>query len=366
MSDSRPPALPRPRQKRVLISVGVLVLAAAIVTAVAVLPGRDRKEEPKKIPPVNVEVMKIEPIAEMPEVFVLHGEVEANLVVAVSAEVAGRIEKIHLAEGKPCGKDAGLIDLNRDLLDAGWRSAKATAQFAKEDLRQKLLLQQQSAATQLEVDLARSKADASQAAQDMAKTNLDRATIQTPIAGILNEISVEKGEYVTAGTKVAQIVDVDTVKVVVWVPELYIHCVRLGDEHGIVRDFRGDGKPLTGTVTYVSELAETKARTTRVELTVDNTARALRSGQIVRVELTLRTLKNVIMVPLKAVIPLEHGKVVYVVKDGKAERREVTLSGLFKGHDVRVKGLEAGEMLIVKGHRQRVAPGQAVHVVAPK
>ena len=186
------------------------------------------------------------------------------------------------------------------------------------------------------------------------------------MAGILDEIPVEKGEYNTAGTKVAQIVDMDTVKVVVAVPELHIHLVRLGDEHEIVRDFRGDGKALKGRVTYISELAEPKARTTRVELTVDNSGRALRSGQIVRVDLTLRILKNVVMVPLLAVIPLEHGKVVYVVKDGKAQRRKVTLSGLFKGHDVRVTGLAAGEMLIVKGHRQRVSPGQAVRVVGPK
>lgn len=365
MSDSRSPALPRRRLRRGLIGVGVLVLAAAAVAAVAILPGRDRKEKPKKIPPVNVEVMKIQPIAEMPEVFVLHGEVEANLVVDVSAEVAGRIERIHLAEGKPCGKDADLIDLNKDLLAAEWRRAKATAQFAKEDLRQKLLLQKRSAATQMEVDLARSQADAGKAAQDIAKANLDRATIQTPIQGILNEIPVEKGEYITAGTKVAQIVDVDTVKVVIAVPELHIHWVKLGDEHRIFRDFHDGSPPLKGTVTYVSELAEKQARTTRVELTVDNADRALRVGQIVRVELTLRTLEDVVMVPLMAVIPLEHGKVVYVVTGGKAERREVTLSGLFKGHDVRVKGLDAGEMLIVKGHRL-VAPGQAVQVVQPK
>ena len=89
----------------------------------------------------------------------------------------------------------------------------------------------------------------------------------------------------------------------------------------------------------------------------------IRSGQIVRVRLTRRVLKNIIMVPLLAVIPMEDAKAVYVVEAGKAERREVKL-GFLKGRSVLIRdGLRSGDQLIIAGHRY-VGPGQPVRVTS--
>ena len=99
-----------------------------------------------------------------------------------------------------------------------------------------------------------------------------------------------------------------------------------------------------------------------MEILVDNARRALHSGQIVRVRLRRRVVRNVIMVPLAAVIPLEDGRAVYVVENGTAQRRDVEL-GFWRGRSVQVlSGLKAGEKLIIRGH-QYVASGQAVKVV---
>ena len=100
-----------------------------------------------------------------------------------------------------------------------------------------------------------------------------------------------------------------------------------------------------------------------MEITVNNDNRQLRSGQIVRAKLTRRLLRNVIMVPLSSIIPLENGKAVYVVdREQKAERRLVEL-GFFKGRSVRIlSGLDEGDQLIVAGHRY-VGPGQPVTII---
>jgi len=88
----------------------------------------------------------------------------------------------------------------------------------------------------------------------------------------------------------------------------------------------------------------------------------LHGGQIVEVVLTRRVVKDAIMAPLLAVIPLEDGAAVYVVNDGKAKRHDVTL-GLIRGREVQiVSGLAVGERLIVAGHRF-VGPGQDVRIV---
>jgi len=79
--------------------------------------------------------------------------------------------------------------------------------------------------------------------------------------------------------------------------------------------------------------------------------------------LTRRVLDDAILIPLLAVIPLEEGYAVYVVKDSRAERREVKL-GIIKDDRVRVlDGVEPGDKLIIDGHRL-VAPGQEVKIIS--
>ena len=117
------------------------------------------------------------------------------------------------------------------------------------------------------------------------------------------------------------------------------------------------------TINVKSELADEHTRTSRLEITVDNRERLLRSGQIVRARLTRRVLNDVIMIPLGSVIPLERGRVVYVVEGGQAQRRLVEL-GFIKGRSVQIlAGVEAGDLLIVAGHRF-VGPGQPVTIVS--
>jgi len=358
------------RTRRVVIGAVILTLAGGTVAVIALAPGRNPQTPPKKVNVVNVEVMRIEPLPKMDQTVVLHGQIEANRVVDVAAEVAGRIDKIHLAEGRPCTKGEPLIQLNGEILDAELRRAKATADFSRRELERLTKLRAREAATAVEVDQARSQAEATKAALDLAQARLDRATILAPIDGVLNRVPVEVGEYVAPGDKVAQIVEVNPVKVMVDVPERVIQHVRLGSRHPVILDLRGDRKQ-NGTVTYIGELADQKTRTTRVELTVPNpgrklasgqTVRELRSGQIVTVELKLRTHANAVMIPLRAVIPLEQGKVVYVVEHDEAVRREVEL-GLIKGFDIQVtQGLKAGDRLIVNG-QQLVGPHQKVHVI---
>jgi membrane fusion protein (multidrug efflux system) len=91
----------------------------------------------------------------------------------------------------------------------------------------------------------------------------------------------------------------------------------------------------------------------------------LHSGQIVLVRLTRQTFQNAIFIPLLAVIPMEASKSVYVVENGQAVRKDVEL-GVIQGDRIQIlKGLDAGDQLIVQGHRF-VAPGLKVTIIPKK
>jgi len=334
-------------------------LAGLGLLAYYVLSLPEKQPTPIETPSVNVETELVTTIAEFTDDFVLPATIEANRVVNVAAEVDGRIERILCKEGSACQAGDKLIELNTDLLQAEYDSAAARAKHAAVTFKRMSNLHKEGTVPERDFDQARADLATADAAVAAAQARLARACIIAPISGILNRVSVEEGEYVQPGALVAQIVELDPVKAVVHVPEHDIQHLRTGAKALISANVKGSKIDLPGTITYISELADVQTRCTRMEITVDNPERMLHTGRIVRARLTRRVLKDVIMIPLAAVIPMEYGKAVYVVNDGKALRREVTL-GLIRGWKVQIAGgLDAGDRLIVAGHRF-VAPDQTV------
>lgn len=338
----------------------LLVLILLVILSIRVVFG-GQKVRAVEVPPVNVKVEVVQPIAALPDTFDLDGTVEPDRVVKVSAEVAGRIERIDAREGDPCRAGEKLVFLNTDLLFAQAQRARAQAEFDKREYDRVADLQARGVATSTELDQARTKAAASGAVYDEIKARLDRAVIVAPVDGVLNRIPVEVGEYLREGDLVAEIVDMARAKIVVNVPQRDVLHLAVGQEETILLS-EEPPRTLTGKIGYISELADEKTRTTRVEIVVDNSQQLLRSGQFVGVRLTRRVLKDVILIPLEAVIPLESGREVYVVEDGKAQSRLVAL-GILRGRSVQVTdGLRPGDKLITTGQRY-VGPGQRVNIV---
>jgi RND family efflux transporter MFP subunit len=342
------------------VKVVIIIAAIAILIAIVKMPAKNREAPPTEAPPVNVTVMTVKTEPQLADTFDLPAVVEPNKVVTVSAEVGGRIERIPIEEGSRVHSGDLLVQLNTDLILPEYESAKAQAERDQIEFDRITNLSKENAATQRELDNATSQRAISKARFDGIRARLERIRIVAPTTGVLNDLLVEEGEYVDAGKPVAQVVDSDTVKVVVEIPELDIAFFSIGDKAQIFA--RGLTEPLTGIITFISELADSKTRTTRTEITLDNSRHILRSGQIVNVSLTRQVIKDAILVPLLAVIPMENSKAVYVANSSQAKRREVDL-GIIKDDQVEIKsGLKPGDELIVAGHRF-VAPGQKVNIV---
>ncbi len=371
----KPPPMPpagdaSPSRRATWVRRGItFALIAAAIGAVSVVGGikpPEKEHATVEVPPVNVQVRRVEVLASMPDAFELPGVVTVNKVVKVSAEVDGRIDAVFKEEGDNVVAGEVIAVLNTDFLQADYDRAVEQEKFDRRDCDRVQELADKKIASAQEAEAACTKLRITEATAKTAKARLDRAKITAPMSGVLDKRPVEKGEYVGPGACIAQLVDINTVKVIVQVPERDVGKLRKDVTQHIYRDINGDGveEAIPAKITYVGEVADDTTRTTRVELAVDNADRKLRSGQVVRASLSRGEIKDVILVPLLTVIPLEKGKEVYCVKDGKAVRKLVTL-GFFKGDQIQIKsGLTEGEMLIVDGHRY-VSDGQAVKVQPP-
>lgn len=339
------------------------MVAIAILTAISKMPSRKRDAPPTEAPPVNVTVMTVIAEPQLADTFDLPAIVEPNKIVMVSAEISGRVERIPLEKGSRVSNGDLLVQLNEDLVRPQFEVAKAQVERDQIEFDRMENLVKENATPRRDLDNATTQLAISKANLEGVRARLERTLILAPAGGVLNDLLVEEGEYVDLGNPVAEVVDTDTVKVVVYVPERDIAFFSIGQKAEIFLKVKDEDKSLVGTLTFISELADQRTRSTRMEITLENKERLLRSGQIVLVRLTRRILKDAILIPLLAVIPMEDGKAVYVVSSTDAQRRDIEL-GFIKGDRVQVtRGLKSGDRLIIAGHRF-VAPGQRVNIVS--
>lgn len=358
------------------VPVLVIVVGVLVVLGLTLLKGRVEQPPPVQSPIVNVTVMELKPIERLEDTLALKGSVEPWAMMEVAAETAGRVSKINVREGDLIGRGQAIVHLEEDLLAAAHAEAKAKAEFDAREYHRMSAARGRQVATEMEVDLARSAAEGSKAAWDRAAAQLKRAVICAPEAvhetangaehvGRLNDLTVEIGEYVQAGHVVAQIVDTAAMKVIVDVPELDVRHLKEGQEVKVTIRALGD-REITGTIHFISMVADPRTRTFRVEVKVANPEGDIRGGMVVKVQLLRRVLTDVLMIPLDAVIPLETDYEVFISRDGVAHRRTVSLRGsLIQGQSVEARppetgeGLKPGDRLIIAGHRE-LGDGQRI------
>lgn len=348
---------------RAAVKLIVALAAIGVLVAIGAMPTPNHETPASEAPPVNVVVMDVVAEKLVPDTFVLPAVVEPNRVITVAAEVAARIERIPPEEGDLIDAGDLLVQLNDDLILPEFRGAAAQYKRDQIEFERMEALVKEDATPRQDLDNATVQLAASEAALSGVRARLERTKILAPAGGVLNKVLVEEGEYVQPGTAVAELVDIRVVKVVVDVPERDIGFFAVGQEAHVFVQNKGQERTVAGTITYVNELANSQTRSTAIEISLDNSDRRLRSGQIVRVSLTRRVLNDAILIPLRAVLPQEEGYAVYVAKDSMAQRCDIEI-GTIKGDRVHVtNGLDPGQKLIVDGHRL-IAPGQKINIVS--
>jgi RND family efflux transporter MFP subunit len=179
--------------------------------------------------------------------------------------------------------------------------------------------------------------------------------------GIINRMLVEPGQFVAVGDPVAEILQLNPIKVTVGIPESDIHAVRQVDTFEVRLDALG-GKIFTGKKHHFSRSAESTARLYDLEILIDNPEGEILSDMFARVDIVKRFSPFALTLPLYAVISAGGSHSVFVEKDGHVEKREVRL-GIQEGWVVEItSGLEAGERVVVVGQRD-LAHGQKITLI---
>jgi RND family efflux transporter MFP subunit len=210
-------------------------------------------------------------------------------------------------------------------------------------------------------------------ALELAKRNLEKATIRSPIAGIIDEKFVEEGELIAPGAKLFKIVTADKVKVVVWAPERVMTKIRTGDSVRI--SFDAVKEAVAAPISRIAFAADEDTRTFKTEIILDNALvapakksgdRKYRVGYIASAMFKVGEVPSAVKVPIESLVLQGPRLVVFTLKEegGKftAVANDVEV-GLKEKNAVEIKrGVKAGDLVVVKGQRW-LRGGEPVEVV---
>jgi len=309
--------------------------------------------------PVRVEVASVKEIPFARGLSAV-GSLRSDESVVLRPEVAGRIQSIEFKEGQPVTRGQTLIRLDDSVPRAELAQARANLTLAQSHYRRAVELQGKGFVSQQARDESASTLKVQEAAVALAQARLDKMTISAPFGGIAGLRSVSAGDYVNQGQDLAPLEAIDPLKVDFRVPEMYLSKVGVGQQLTLRLDAL-PGQERQGLVYAVSPLVDAGGRSILLRATVDNKDSVLRPGMFARVQLLFNQDKALV-VPEAALSPSGETQYVYRVKDGRAERREVTNGERREGRVEILTGVAAGDQLVVAGI-QRVTDGAAVNVV---
>ncbi len=336
----------------------VLVACIAVFVGSMLLKAREEKarlEESKKramkkeVTPVKVITLTLK-AQRLKDIISLPAEVEPEEEVLVKAEVRGQVVKILAREGQRLQKGQVLVALDDRDYQSRLERIQANYRLAKREYQRNEALIKSKATSRSKLDSIEAQLKDLEAQHREAELALNRTRIRAPIACVLNDIMAKRGNFVGVGDPVAQILQLDRVKVTVGVPESDVAAIfDLNDADVVIEAL--DNLRVKGKKVFLARMPRSLARLYDLELEVPNPGGRILPGMFARVELVKRVYDEALTVPLYAVITQGEEKYVYVDRDGKAEKRPVEL-GVLVGWQVHVTaGLAPGDKVVVVGHR---------------
>lgn len=359
--------------------ITAIVIIAAVFMIVFVWRGKGTDND-KQAATLKVVTQTIG-TAKLDETIPVTGSFEPLISVEIVPEISGQLQQLQLANGTPV--DVGVVvkegeviaAINHDIYLARLAECQAALEAGKialadaerEKNRMVKLFEGGSATEQARdkavttADLAAAQLKQAQAALEMAKVNVDKATIESPLSGVVAQKYVDHGNMVGPSTPLVRIVQIDTLKVRGGVSERYLPQLVSGKTPVNIKTDAYPQDEFEGMVYKVGVAVDTVTRTGEVEIRVPNTDGKLKPGMFARMTIMVSQ-KECVVVPDSALVREADQTYVFVVNANVARRCSVKL-GVWQGqlHEV-MNGVSPGDVVVTHGQTQ-LKDGQAVEIV---
>lgn len=363
--------------KRVVIFAVVLIMTVVILLVVS-KGNKAKQDSPALLPDssgLNIEVpvagLRLEP-GEFNEVLTVTGIIEARHRSLLSSETGGRVIRWEAEIGDLLEAGDVILQLDDELAKLGLQQAEANLESARvsaekheRDWKRFQELQQNGDMSGNEFEsatLARAGAQAllvaAEATVGIVRRSLKETRISMPYKGRLSAKMIEVGQSLMPGTPVAEVVQINPVKLKVGIPEEEIVNIHPGQKV-MVHTVGWQDREFSGQITAVGVAADMATRLFPIEVQIPNLEGALIPGMAASGEIILRSYPNAICMPRNAIKFTNNRATAFFVNDGRAQQKQIETGASTDGMVMIDKGAEPGDIAVVVG-QDALKPGQKV------
>lgn len=293
------------------------------------------------------------------ETLPLIGTISANEFVEIKSETDGIIQEIRYEEGQKVEKGQPVVLLDDTKLAASLAESEAVFKLSQLTLDRSKQLLKDTLISQQEFDQVAATFSMNQASLDLKRRQLRDTRVLAPFSGIMGARSISPGQVVNRTTTLGTLVDLDSVKVEVEIPEKYLGQVQQGQKLSFtVAAYPKEQFP--GQIYFIAPQVSETLRTATVKARIANPTHLLKPGMFASLTLTLIIRDSAIVIPEVAIINNGDTSMVFAVaKDDTANLRPVKIGERLAGKAEIISGLAEGDDVVVEGH-QKIVPGSKI------
>ncbi len=342
------------------------MMLATVVAFTACGNSDDKKNQANE--KVQVKITAVE-TQEVPQTETYTATVESDVKNNISPNIAQRINRILVDVGDRVSRGQVLVQLdgaNQDQLKLQLQSAQVQLQHQQVEFNRTAELYNTGGISKSEYESAETQLTIQKKQVDMLRTQLNQTSQNTqltsPISGVVTARNYDNGDMYANGLPVLTIEQLNPVKLIINVSEIYYKDMVVGMPVDVTLDAYGD-ELFGGKVSIVYPTIDNATHTFPVEVTVPNSDQRVRPGMFARATIAFSSVERVMIPDMAIVKQVGAGdRYVYVYKDGKVSYNKITLGKHFDDRYEVIEGVEPGSQVVIAG-MSRLANGREVEVV---
>ena len=322
---------------------------------------------------VTVRVQEVEKQLVQPKINVT-GTLKASEQAVTSAENAGTLIRVNYKEGQSVSRGTILASVNPvdyilyvnnaeaalNQTKASYENVKAEYERKKTLFENEIIPKQQFDDIETKLTVGSSDIKRAEANLALAKQELKKSNIISPINGEVKTKFISRGDYVKEGTPLYEIIKIDPLKLFFTVSEENINKIKLNQEVSFIVNAFPD-KEFKGKVSSIHPNLNEETRNLTIEAMVNNPDKKLKPGMFADVTIFTGNEKEVLTIPATSIMYNDEKAVVYTIKDGEAKHQEILVGNKYGEKAEVIKGLDEKQEVVTMG-QQQLKEGAKVNV----
>jgi len=285
--------------------------------------------------------------------FIANGSIEAVREAMVGAELSGRVQTIHVKEGQRVQEGDLLVTLNSSIIENNLAEVRTSLKLARTVYEKRKRLWDKKIGSELEFLQAKNAKESLEDRERALEAQLEMTRIQTPIAGIIENIAVKKGAMALPGLNLLHIVDLRELYVNANISESYLGKIKPGDMVTITFPAYPDFE-IKSKIHRIGNVINPENRTVEIQMKVKNRKEILKPNNLVVIKLVDFSTDQALLIPSIVIKKDMHGEYIYTAtkeEDLWIAKKIYITTALSENNITMVKsGLSPDQKVIIQGY----------------